>query len=46
MSDRVYIIYAEKRSLTAEELRDEIVLTEKRILRVDDEDRALEVLLP
>jgi hypothetical protein len=46
MSDRVYIIYAEKRSLADEELRDEIVLTEKRILRVDDEERALEVLLP
>jgi hypothetical protein len=46
MSERIYIIYVEKRSLHVEELRDEVILTEKRSFRVDEEERVLEVLLP
>jgi hypothetical protein len=46
MSDREYNIYVEKRSFVPEESRIEEILTERRMLDVQEEERALEVLLP
>lgn len=46
MSERIYIIYVDKRSFFAEEARDEEILRERRVFDVQEENRALEVHLP
>lgn len=44
--DRIYSIFAEKRTLPVDEEREQEVLLESRVFGVQDEERALEVLLP
>lgn len=43
---RTCVIYAEKRSFLPDEARDELIWVERRVFEVQEEDRALEVLLP
>lgn len=46
MTERTYPIYAEKRSFLPDADREELIWVERRILDVQDEERALEVHLP
>ena len=44
--DRQLVIFAEKRTLPVDEDREQEVLLDSRVFGIQDEDRALEVLLP
>jgi hypothetical protein len=44
--DRTFVVYAERRALDTFEGRDEQIWSETRVLRIQDDERELEVYLP